>query len=157
MRKTTKIIAAGISTIALAGGVGVGIASADPSSSPTPSASPTSSASPSTQATPLPKADDRKKRDLASRALHGEATLGGKQARVVVFQRGTVTTVDHTSVTVISLDGFTATYLLADTTKIRRGKDKIAAGDIKTADRVRVRGIKQGETTTATRIVVVAK
>ena len=38
MRRTTKIIAAGISTIALAGGIGVGIASADPSTSPTPSA-----------------------------------------------------------------------------------------------------------------------
>lgn len=161
MRKTTKIIAAGISTIALAGGIGVGIASADPStSSPTPSASPTSSASPSTKAKPQAgekKAGDKKHRDLTSRALHGEVTLGGKKAQVVVFQRGTVDKIDASSITVKSRDGFTATYVVTESTKMRKAKKEIAATDIKTDDRVRVQGPKDSETTTATRIVVAAK
>lgn len=156
MRKTTKIIAAGISTIALAGGIGVGIASADPSTGPTPSASPTSSASPSTKAKPKAKADEKKHRDLTRRALHGEVTLGGEKPRVVVFQRGTVDKVSDTSITVKSKDGFTATYGVTESTKIRKAKEKIAAGDIEAADQVRVLGPKTGETTTATRIVVVA-
>lgn len=170
MRKTTKIIAAGISTIALAGGIGVGIASADPSTSPTPSASPTSGASPSTTAKPKAegkkadekkagekKAGEKKHRDLTTRALHGEVTLGGKKARVVVFQRGTVDKVSASSITVKSKDGFTATYSVAETTKIRQAKTTIKATDIKTADRVRVLGPKDGETVTATRIIVAAK
>lgn len=155
MRRTTMIIAAGISTIALAGGIGVGIASADPSTSPTPSASPTASPTPGTKA--KPKAEAKKHRDLTRRALHGEATVGGKKTRVVVFQRGTVDKVDATSITVKSMDGFTATYVVAETTKIRKAKEAIKAGDIKTADRVRVQGPKDGVTTTATRIVVAAK
>lgn len=159
MRKTTKIIAAGISTIALAGGVGVGIASADPSTSPTPTASPTASptVSPSPTTTAKPKAEANKHRDLTRRALHGEATLGGKKSRVVVFQRGTLDQVSATSITVKSTDDFTATYVVTDTTKIRKAKAQIAAGDLKTGDRVRVRGVKDGATTTATRIVAVVK
>ncbi len=155
MKKSTRLVATGVTALALAAGIGAGIATADPSSpapSPTASASPRSSASSS----PSPKADPKTKRSLAARALHGEATLAGKKHRVVVFQRGTVDQVSSTSLTVLSPDGFRATYVVGEETKVRVDKAAAEIGDVETADRVRVVATRDGATLTATRLVVPA-
>ncbi len=55
-----------------------------------------------------------------ARALHGEVTLAGEKHRVVAFQRGTVDSVSATSLQVKSPDGFTATYVLSDRTRLRK-------------------------------------
>ena len=60
--------------------------------------------------------------DCSRRALHGEVTLAGKQHRVIAFQRGPITKIDKNSVTVTSADDFTATYVINDDTKIRKGQ-----------------------------------
>lgn len=154
MKTTAKIIAAGATTIALAGGIGAGIAWADPSS-PAPTA-PATTASP----TPgqAPKADRQAKkagklhRPLLARAQHGEVTLGGKNTRVVDFQRGTVEQVSATSITVRSKDGFSATYVVDAKTEVRVAKKLVAIGDVHTADRVRVVAVKDGSTLSAKRI-----
>ncbi|SEP99180.1 DUF5666 domain-containing protein [Microlunatus flavus] len=158
MKKPTVILATALSTIALAGAVGVGVASADPSTSPTASptssatAAPTTGASPAKPATKPGKGDHKRKGDLTRRALHGEVTLGGKKHKVVDFQRGTVTAASSTSITVKSKDGFSATYVVDAKTKVRQAKEKAAIGDVKTGDKVRVVATKDGSTLTATRI-----
>lgn len=151
MKITARLVAAGVTALALAGGIGVGIASADPSS---PAPNPTASASPSQTPRADQKADkaDRKQRPLTARALHGEATLGGQKHRVVTFQRGTVGEVSATSITIASNDGFTATYVVDGQTKVRLEKAETGISDVKTADRVRIVATKEGSTLTATRI-----
>lgn len=163
MQKPAVILATALSTLALAGAVGVGVASADPT--PSPSSSPSATTSPSAPTTtPAPdqgakkkadkadKAAKKGKRDLTRRALHGEVTLGGKKAKVVDFQRGTVKAVSDSSITVVSKDDFSATYVVDAKTKVRQAKEKAAIGDVKTGDMVRVVAVKSGSALTATKI-----
>jgi hypothetical protein len=165
MNKPAVILATVVSTVALAGAVGVGIASADPTTSPSSSAtaSPTTGANPSpgttgksakpgktTKAGKAGKAMAR--RDLTRRALHGEVTLGGAKHRVVDFQRGTVSAASATSLTVRSTDGFAATYVVDAKTIVRQAKEKTTIADVKTGDKVRVVALKHGATLTAKRI-----
>lgn len=145
MKTSTTIVTAALATLALAGSVGVGIAAADPTPAPTPS----SSASPTTTSK---AADAKKHRPLAARALHGEVTLAGKKHRVIDFQRGTVSKVSGTSITVHSADGFTKTYKVVSTTKVRADKKVATIAAVKTHDRVRVVATKKGSTITANRI-----
>jgi hypothetical protein len=159
MRKPAVLLATALSTVALAGVVGIGVASADPTPTPTPSATatPTAGASPSTKPGKPAKRDkgdkgDKAKRDLTQRALHGEVTLGAKKQRVVDFQRGTVSTVSASSITVQSTDGFSATYVVDAKTKVRHAKEKATIGDVKTGDKVRVVALKNGSTLTATKV-----
>jgi Cu/Ag efflux protein CusF len=179
MRKPAVLLATALSTVALAGVVGIGVASADPTPTPTPSATatptaglrmvgpygsrgpttparatPTAGASPSTKPGRPAKGakGDKGKRDLTQRALHGEVTLGAKKQRVVDFQRGTVSTVSASSITVLSTDGFSATYGVDAKTKVRHAKEKAAIGDVKTGDKVRVVALKNGSTLTATKV-----
>ena len=163
MQKPAVILATALSTLALAGAVGVGVASADPT--PAPSASPSATTSPGAPTTaPAPgqgakkkaakadKAAKKGKRDLARRALHGEVTLGGKKAKVVDFQRGTVKAVSDSSITVVSKDDFTATYVVDAKTKVRQAKQQASIADVKAGDKVRVVAQKDGATLTAKRI-----
>lgn len=166
MQKPAVILATALSTLALAGAVGVGVASADPT--PVPGSGPSATTSPSAPATTpatdqgaqkkagradkADRAGKKGKRDLARRALHGEVTLGGKQAKVVDFQRGTVTAVSDSSITVVSKDDFSATYVVDAKTKVRQAKEKAALSDVQTGDKVRVVAVKSGSTLTATKI-----
>ena len=147
MQTKTMIIGAAAVAVALTGGIGATIASAD-TPSPAPSASPSSS--PSTGA--KDKAA-KKHRSLEARALHGEVTLGGKKHRVVDFQRGAVEKVSGTSLTVRSADGFTATYVVDAQTKVRKDKAQAEIADVRVGDKVRVVAPQDGSTSTAKRIV----
>lgn len=153
MNKTAKILAAGLTTVALAGGIGAGIASADPS---TPTPGPSATASPTPGSSPSADREARraakKHRPLLGRALHGEVTLSGPKHRVVDFQRGEVEKVSNTSITVRSKDGFTATYVVDDKTKVHEKKQPGTIATVKTGDRVRVVATKNGATLTANRI-----
>ena len=153
MKTAAKIVVAGVSTLALAGGIGAGIAYADP---PSPTPTPTASASPTQTAQPRnpDQWHPRKKRPLAllRRALHGEVILAGEDHRVVVFQRGPVEKVDDTSVTVKSADGYTATYLVSAETTVRKNHYKAGIAELKPGDRVVVVADKEGSTLRAFRI-----
>jgi hypothetical protein len=166
MKQLTKIIVAGVSTAALAGGIGAGLAYADtpadgePTSSPT--ATKTSSPSDSPTAEPSDKRDRngfrkrlvRRQLRFVGRALHGEVTLAGEEHRVIVFQRGAVEKVSETSLTVTSNDGFVETYVLSDDTKVRENGEHAAVSEIDTDDRVLVVATKQDSTLNARRVVV---
>lgn len=159
MKELTKSILAGVSTVALVGGIGAGLAYADtPSDEPT--TSPTAASSP-TEHTAKPDKGDRNgqrrgfvRRHLLARALHGEVTLAGEKHRVIVFQRGEVQEVNATSVTVKSNDGFAETYLLTDDTKVRENRERAEVSDIDTSDKVLVVAEKDDSTLKARRVVV---
>lgn len=64
-------------------------------------------------------------------ALHGELTVpqsDGTGTRVILVQRGTVTAVSSTSLSVKSSDGFTATYTISSTTRVRAAGSNAISG-----------------------------
>jgi hypothetical protein len=91
---------------------------------------------------------------LMGGALHGSAVVEDEDGgyRTVVSQRGDVTSVSATSLTVKSKDGFTATYKLhEDTTDLLGGPEGV--GDLKKGDEVAVTGDRKGDVNTATHVV----
>jgi hypothetical protein len=172
MKDLAKMIVTGVSTVALAGGIGAGLAYAHtPSDEPTtsPSAAATSSPAETPDAKPNRKRHnarywegdnaDRKPKvgrqlRFVARALHGEVTLAGEEHRVIVFQRGHVQKVSKTSVTVKSNDGFVETYALSDDTKVRQNREEAKPSDIDTSDRVLVVALKDDSNLTARRVIV---
>ena len=86
-------------------------------------------------------------------ALHGSFVRpkqgGGYQT--VDMQRGTVTGVSTTSITVTSADGFTATYTVGSSTLVHAQRDGIAS--VKAGDEVGVTATQSGGEKTATGIV----
>jgi hypothetical protein len=132
--------------VALAGG-GTAVALAD-TSTPTPSA-PSSSAP-----APAAKGAVKKHRALERRAEHGEVVLHGKGGdRTVDVQRGVVTASSPTSVTVRSIDGFTATYAFTTSSKVRKQKAASQPSAVAVNDRVGIVAAKgpQGLTVTGLR------
>lgn len=85
--------------------------------------------------------------------IHGsfvtEKQGGGYQT--VDAQRGTVTAVSKDSITVKSVDGFTATYVVTADTIVNAKRDGIAS--VKVGDEVGVMGVEGAGKTTAVRIV----
>jgi len=165
MKELTKIIVAGVGTVALAGGIGAGLAFADtPTEEPTsdPTATATTRPSEPPAAEPSGERDQngfrkrlvRRQLRFVARALHGEVTLAGEEHRVIAFQRGSVQKVSRTSLTVKSNDGFVETYVLTDDTKVRENGDQSTLSEIDTSDRVMVVARKDGSTLSARRVIV---
>jgi hypothetical protein len=165
MMELPKIIFAGVSTVALAGGIGAGLAYADtPSDEPT--SNPTTTATSSPAETPAAEPSGRRAQNgfrkplvrrqlrFIARSLHGEVTLAGEEHRVIAFQRGAVTKVNRTSVTVKSNDGFVETYVLSDGTNVRENGDQAKLSDIDPSDRVLVVATKDDSTLNARRVIV---
>ena len=165
MKELTKIIVAGVSTVALAGGIGAGLAYAGTPTYGEPTTSPTATSVPA-DTTPTAEPSDKRDQDrfrkrlvrrqlrFIGRALHGEVTLAGEEHRVIVFQRGAVEKVSKTSLTVMSNDGFVETYALSDDTKVRENREDAAMSDIDPDDRVLVVATKEDSTLNARRVVV---
>ena len=165
MKELTKIIVAGVSTVALAGGIGAGLAYAGTPTYGEPTTSPTATSVPA-DTTPTAEPSDKRDQDrfrkrlvrrqlrFIGRALHGEVTLAGKEHRVIVFQRGAVEKVSKTSLTVTSNDGFVETYALSDDTKVRENREDAAVSEIGPDDRVLVVATKEDSTLNARRVVV---
>ncbi|HEY5186634.1 MAG TPA: DUF5666 domain-containing protein [Actinomycetes bacterium] len=88
---------------------------------------------------------------LRHAGIHGEFTVKNKSGNFVVLdtQRGTVTGTTGSTLTVRSPDGFTATYTVDSTTKIRKDRAPASLTDIKVGDTVGVVGVKSGGTVTA--------
>jgi hypothetical protein len=95
------------------------------------------------------------RRYLRKNTLHGEVTVQGKDGvRTVVVQRGTVTAVSGTQLSVRSADGFALTWTLGDKVRVRQDKAKADVSAVKTGARVGVAGAKEGSATTARLVVV---
>lgn len=155
MNHKLKLLIGGVATVAVVGGAtAAGLAYANPTDpTPTPGASPSGQP----QDKPEKRAGGGR---LLGRALHGEATVKGGprtggETRVIVFQRGTVTTISSTSVELKSEDGYAATYAIAGEVRVRTGREPGELGDVKAGQKVRLLATKDGATLTAKRIIIV--
>src|SRR3954470_12673585 len=132
MRRTVALGAAGAAIAAAAVG-GVAFA-ADSGGSTTPTASSPAAAPPSSG--PHAKAGHHR-RALAARALHGTFTVQRTTGPAVVdMQRGQVTRSDAGSLTVHSTDGFEATYVVNDSTRVRKDKKAATTSDVAVGKKV---------------------
>jgi len=104
--------------------------------------------SPGAQPSPNAAAPGRKagkgalgRRALLNRLEHGEITVRtGSGDRTLDVQRGAVTAVSPTSITVKSQDGYTHSYAVNQTTRVRSGKARGSIGDVHSGDEVFVVG-----------------
>jgi hypothetical protein len=107
---------------------------------------------PSTSAKPdQPRAKHPKLREkLRKNVLHGETVVQTKNGTVTIaVQRGTVTAVTATSVTVKSTDGVTQTWTFGDKFVVAQHKSKVDKSLIKTGVEIGIAGPKTGGTFTA--------
>lgn len=96
-------------------------------------------------------------RYLRRNTLHGQVTVKTKDGtKTIAVQRGTVTAVSATSLSVKSTDGFTETWVLNSKTKVRVDGQSSSASNLKTGEELGVAGGMTGNTSTA-RLVVVPK
>ncbi|NKZ07911.1 DUF5666 domain-containing protein [Actinomadura latina] len=150
----TKTIAAGLGA---AGILGVGLYLAVPASAADPSPSP--SASP-TQYRDHPGHPGKGHPFLRARALrgvHGEATVKRKDGfHLATWQRGKITSVSSTGLTVRSDDGASWTWTANGDTRVRKDGGQAALKDLANGEQVLVAGERSGETRTA-RLVRVPK
>jgi hypothetical protein len=92
---------------------------------------------------------------LRKNTLHGSVTVQGKDGvKTIVVQRGTVTAVTSTSVSVKSTDGFTSTWTFGDPLRIVQDKKKVATSALKTGETVGVAGVQNGSATDARLIAI---
>ena len=92
---------------------------------------------------------------LRKNTLHGEITVQGKDGvKTIVVQRGSVTEVTSTGVTVKSTDGFTATWTFGAQLKIVQNRQTVAASALKTGSEIGIAGTKEGSTDSARLIAI---
>lgn len=85
--------------------------------------------------------------------LHGTGVVKAPDGtfQSMAVQRGAVTAVSATSISVKSLDGYTATYVVNSATKVNGKNGKIT--DVKIGDQVAVVATVSSNTSTATRVI----
>jgi hypothetical protein len=145
MRTNRKTIAAGAGA---AGLLGLGLYLAVPAaanSAPSPSPSATSAA---------PKAHPGHGKRLAAlrrvRGVHGEATVRTKDGfRLADWQRGKITGISGTTLTVRSADGATWTWTTNGDTRVRKDGGKSTVSALASGAQVFVLGERTGDTRTA--------
>lgn len=153
MKRTKIALVAGTALLALVGvGGGVAFAAGGDGGAPATDASltaATASTTPSTGTTP--KA--HKAKSLLDRVEHGEVTLHTKKGdETLDIQRGQVSAVTATTVTVRSADGFTATYTLGSGSKVLSKGKAATIGAVHDGDRVAVRATNSASTLTVDRL-----
>jgi hypothetical protein len=86
-------------------------------------------------------------------AVHGQFVVpkAGGGYQTIDTQRGSVTAVSSTSITIKSADGFTKTYQVVSSTNVDAQRDGI--GSVKTGHQVAVAATVSGGTATAVRIL----
>ncbi|MFB4299606.1 DUF5666 domain-containing protein [Actinomadura sp. NTSP31] len=146
MRTNRKTIAAGAGA---AGLLGLGLYLAVPAA-----ANPSPSPSPSSTTTAAPKAHPGHGKRLAAlrraRGVHGEATVRRKDGfHLADWQRGTITGISGTTLTVRSADGASWTWTTNSGTRVRKDGAKSALSALANGAQVFVLGERSGDTRTA--------
>jgi len=122
-----------------------------------PDLAPDGDPSPSASASAKPDRVRRPKlrRELAQHVEHGEVVVQTKDGdKTVDVQRGTVTAITSSSVTVKSVDGFTQTWAFGTKLRIVAHQKTAQVSDVKNGIQVGVAGVKNGSTVTANLIVI---
>lgn len=93
---------------------------------------------------------------LRRNTLHGEAVVKTKDGgtKTVVVQRGTITAIDATSITVKSSDGYTQKWALGTPLRVVEHRTTIQPSELAVGRTVGVAGEKTGDTSTAHLVVV---
>jgi hypothetical protein len=92
---------------------------------------------------------------LRKNTLHGSVTVQGKDGvKTIAVQRGTITAVTSTSVSVKSTDGFTETWAFGDPLRIVQDKKKAATSALKAGETIGVAGTQNGSATSARLIAI---
>jgi hypothetical protein len=95
------------------------------------------------------------RRYLRKNTLHGSVTVQGKDGvKTIAVQRGTITAVTSTSISVKSTDGFTETWAFGDPLRIVQDKKKAATSALKTGQTIGVAGTQSGSATSARLIAI---
>ena len=88
--------------------------------------------------------------ELRKNVLHGETVVQTKDGvQTIEVQRGAVTAVTATTVTVKSTDGFTETWTFGQKFTVVHDKAKVATTDIKQGVQIGIAGTKSGAGSTA--------
>jgi hypothetical protein len=97
----------------------------------------------------------RLRRALGAHVEHGEVVVETKDGdKTVDVQRGTVTAITDTSVTVKSADGFSQTWVFGTPFHVIEHRTSIQASAVAVGTEVGVAGIKNGSTVTANLLVI---
>jgi hypothetical protein len=92
---------------------------------------------------------------LRKNTLHGEVAVQTTNGvRTIVVQRGSVTSVNGTSLTVKSTDGYSLTWTLAGHVTVVQNKKKVETSALKAGEQVGVAGTKDGSADDARLIAV---
>jgi hypothetical protein len=95
------------------------------------------------------------RRLLRKNTLHGELTVQGKNGvKTIVVQRGTVTAVDATTVSVRSTDGFTQRWSFGAKLRVVQDRKAVQPAAIKTGAQLGVAGAKDGDRSVARLVVI---
>jgi hypothetical protein len=95
--------------------------------------------------------------ELRKNVLHGETVVQTKDGvQTIEVQRGQVTAVTDTSVTVRSTDGFTETWTFGPKFTVVQNRAKVPATAIASGAQIGIAGTKSGDTSTA-RLAVLPK
>lgn len=169
-RRSIGRVAAWTAGAVLAGGLatatGVAFAGSSPAAGPASLAAPATSPTSSPGATP-PGKDGKAGKDgrthgrghwprVSARTLHGELVVRGKDDKpvTVLVQRGSVTAVSATSVTLRSTDGFVGSYTVGSTSQVRVDGKKAALSGVRAGQDAWVTASRDGSTATVRLLVV---
>lgn len=146
LTRLARIATAGVLTTGLGAGA-LGVASAAGTPSPAPSVK-----------AGAPGAAAKAHRPLLKRTLHGEFAVRRHGAiATVAIQRGEITAVSASSITLKSADGYLGTYAVTQDTKVRHAGSPVAIGTLTTGERAMVFAVKSGSGFVASRVAAAAK
>ena len=150
--RRAAVISAWVGATVLGAGALTGVAMAATSTTPSPAAATTATAGNAAATRP-----GRLGAALARHVLHGEFTVQTKKGtRVLDTELGTITSLTATSVTAKASDGYTQTWTLGSTTRVRAGGSKGSVSDLKVGQTVRLLGPAVDGTATVALAVVTA-
>jgi hypothetical protein len=134
----------------------LGVNPADLAVAPSTESSTESSTGSSTAPSTAPNAKHpRLRMKLRKNVLHGEATVQTKDGvKTIAVQRGTVTAITGTSVTVKSTDGFTQTWTFGPNLSVIEHRATVQPSAVKAGAEIGVAGPHEGSTYTARLIVL---
>lgn len=95
------------------------------------------------------------RRYLRKNTMHGSVTVQGKDGvKTIVVQRGTVTAVTSTTVTVKSTDGFSLTWTFGNPMRVVQDKKTVATSALAAGKTIGVAGTQSGSVTSARLIAI---
>lgn len=93
---------------------------------------------------------------LRKNTLHGEVAIQTRNdgVKTIVVQRGSVTAVTSTGISVKSTDGFALTWTFDDKLRVVQDKKKVETSALKTGEEIGIAGVKDGDASAARLIAV---